>query len=158
MDTLSLILNVLIGLVGFVAFRVFLEKYIQGRQDKRRREQKMMTLQIRVAKDNETGPIVAEQMFSTVHSIAKHFSFWDRLSGKSQDQVSFEIANVDRNIKFYVHFPERLRNLVEGQIYAQYANAEIVDVPDYSAARSTEVLIPKDKDATYKIYSAFIPV
>lgn len=159
MDTLSLILNGLIAIIGFVAFRVFLEKFIAGRQEKRRRGQKMMTLQIRVAKDNETGPIVAEQMFSTIHSIAKHFSFWDRLSGKSQDQVSFEIANVDRNIKFYVHFPERLRNLVEGQIYAQYANAEIVDVPDYSAARSAEVLIPKDKDtAEGRESKALVPV
>jgi hypothetical protein len=159
MDTLSLILNGFIFLVGFVVFRVLLEKYIQNKQEKKRLHQKMMTLQIRVAKDNETGPIVAEQMFSTIHSIAKHFSFWDRLSGKSQDQVSFEIANVDRNIKFFVHFPERLRNLVEGQIYAQYANAEIIDVPDYSQARSAEVLIPKDKDtAEGRESKAIVPV
>ena len=33
-------------------------------------------------------------------------------------------AHVDRVIKFYVAFPEA-RNLVEGQIYAQYADVEL---------------------------------
>ncbi len=89
-------------------------------------------LQVRVPKENESGPIVVEQIFATLHGIDVHFSFWERLKGYSSDHVSFEIASTSRQIKFYVAFPEHLRNLVEGQIYAQYPDVEIEDCPDYS--------------------------
>jgi hypothetical protein len=52
--------------------------------------------------------------------------------GRHQDSVSFEIAHTSRQIKFYIWFPSKLRNLVESQIYAQYPNAEIEEIPDYA--------------------------
>lgn len=76
------------------------------------------TLAIRVPKTSEIGPIVAEQIFATLHGFAR-------------EKVSFEIANTGRQIKFFIWFPSKLRNLIEGQIYAQYPNAEIEEVKDY---------------------------
>lgn len=84
---------------------------------------KKVILSIRVPKTNETGPIVAEQIFATLHGFSKN----------KKDYVSFEIANTGRQIKFFAHFPEKLRNLIEGQIYAQYPTAEIEEVEDYTA-------------------------
>jgi hypothetical protein len=89
-------------------------------------------LQVRVPKESESGPIVAEQIFATLHGIDTKFSLFQRLMGYSSEQVSFEIASTNRQIKFYVAFPEHLRNLVEGQIYAQYPDVEIEDCPDYA--------------------------
>ncbi len=83
---------------------------------------KEITLAIRVPKTNETGPIVAEQIFATLHGFSKN----------NKDSISFEIANTGRQIKFYAHFPAKLRNLIEGQIYAQYPTAEIEEVEDYT--------------------------
>jgi len=132
MDYLSLLLNMLLALAGVLAFLVLVELFISLQSERRRKRESYTILSIRVSKENETGPIVAEQIFSTIHSISRKISFWERLNGISQDQVSFEIANVDRNIRFYVQFPSRLRNLVEGQIYAQYPNVEIVEAKDYA--------------------------
>jgi hypothetical protein len=132
MDYLSLLLNLLLGLAGIIAFLVLVELFTVYRRENRKKRESYTILSIRVSKENETGPIVAEQIFSTIHSISRKISFWERLNGISQDQVSFEIANVDRNIRFYVQFPSRLRNLVEGQIYAQYPNVEIVETKDYA--------------------------
>ncbi len=89
-------------------------------------------LQVRVPKDNEAGPIAAENIFSTLHGIQTKFGILERLRGYTPEHVSFEIASINRSIKFYVAFPERLRNLVEGQIYAQYPDVEIEDCDDYS--------------------------
>lgn len=89
-------------------------------------------LQVRVPKENESGPIVAEQIFATLHGIDTRFTFFQRLMGYASEHVSFEIASTNRQIKFYVAFPEHLRNLVEGQIYAQYPDVEIEDCPDYA--------------------------
>jgi hypothetical protein len=139
MDFLTVVVNAVALIVVIVILRVLLELYIGMKQKQRRLRDKNTVLSIRVSKENETGPIVAEQIFSTIHSIARKLGFWDRLRGLSQDQVSFEIANVDRNIRFYVHFPTRLRNLVEGQIYAQYPTVEISDVSDYASPSGLEI-------------------
>lgn len=129
-----IILNILAFIAGFVVLLVLLEIFCQWQQKRRSQKTASMVLSVRVAKENEAGPIVAEQIFATVHGIARKLSLWDRLRGLHQEQVSFEIANTGRNIVFYVHFPLALRNLVEGQIYAQYPNVEITEVPDYSAS------------------------
>ncbi|MCK9186897.1 type IV secretory system conjugative DNA transfer family protein [Candidatus Gracilibacteria bacterium] len=78
-----------------------------------------VVLQIKVPKDNESGPIVAEQIFATLHAFSKNI-------------VSFEIANIGRSIRFFVALPKKLADLVEGQIYAQYPEAEIELVQDYA--------------------------
>ncbi len=78
-----------------------------------------VVLQIKVPKDNESGPIVAEQIFATLHAFSKY-------------AVSFEIANIGRSIRFFVTLPVKLVDLVESQIYAQYPDAEIEECSDYT--------------------------
>jgi hypothetical protein len=139
MDILVLILNIVSIGVGIIVSLVLLEFYIRFVQKKRRAGQEMMTISVRVSRENETSPLVAEQIFSTIHGIARNLSFWDRIRGVSQDQVSFEIASVERSIRFYAHFPSRLRNLIEGQVYAQYPDVEIEEVTDYAMSKTIEV-------------------
>ncbi len=142
MDFVTILLNFVAGIVLIMAFLLLLEAFASYQQKRRRHNEKFTVLSVRVSKENETGPIVAEQIFATVHGIDKDLSIWDRLRGISQDQVSFEIANIGRSIRFFVHFPTRLRNLVEGQIYAQYPNVEIEEVDDYANSSSIEVGMP----------------
>ena len=145
MDLVTIILNFLLFIIGIVLLAVFVEIFIRHRQEKRREKEKYTMISIRVAKDNENGPIVAEQIFATMHSVEKDIGFFEKLKGHSQDQISFEIANVNRQIKFYAYFPSKLRNLVEGQIYAQYPNVEIEDVADYSGREEVEVAVSEPK-------------
>ena len=77
-----------------------------------------VVLQIKVPKDNESGPIVAEQIFATLHAFSKEI-------------VSFEIANIGRSIRFFVTLSGKMVDLVESQIYAQYPDAEIEAREDY---------------------------
>lgn len=124
-----------VSLVSFFILLVFFSSFSRWRARKRKDREKYVVVQIRVPKDNEkNGPIVAEQIFSTLHGIQAKFGFFKKLQGYSSDNVSFELTNVDRVIRFNVAFPEKLRNLVEGQIYAQYADVEISDCVDYSLA------------------------
>lgn len=133
------IANIVMGsAVGIYILAIVLEILANAAQKRANREQSVV-LMVRVAKDNETGPLVAEQVFSTIHSIVTDLSLWDRLRGIASEKISFEIANIGRSIRFYVQFPARLRNLVEGQVYAQYPNVEIEEVSDYSIAPTAEV-------------------
>lgn len=135
----ALIANtIIISAAALYMLAIVLEIIASWRESLTQRERNVV-LMVRVARDNEAGPLVAEQVFSTIHSIVGDLGLLDRIRGQRQEKVSFEIANIGRSIRFYVQFPARLRNLVEGQIYAQYPNVEIEEVEDYSRAIPIEL-------------------
>jgi len=139
MSFFSIFINVVLAIVGVIALLTAIELFVRFMQKQRLNNEEYTTLMIRVAKENESGPIVAEQIFSTIHGVTRDIGFVDRLLGFTQDRISFEIACVERSIRFYANFPSRLRNLVEGQIYAQYPNVDIVEVADFARPLSVEV-------------------
>ncbi len=128
----KVLLYIILVLGVFLALLLVFWVVSSVQRARRKYNEKYTVLQVRVSKENESGPIVAEHVFSTLHGIQTRFGLLEKLKGFSADNVSFEIASVGRVIKFYVAFPEKLRNLVEGQIYAQYPDVEIEDCKDYS--------------------------
>lgn len=130
-ETLLIVAFVIITLVVLVFFFAGVIAFQQRRFE---RKQKYTVLVIRVPKTSELGPIVAEQIFATLHGFLHRLSLFDILRGRQQDRVSFEIAHTSRQIRFYIWFPIKLRNLIEGQIYAQYPTAEIEETKDYTAS------------------------
>ena len=103
-------------------------------------------LSIRVPKEIEPGPgpIVAEQIFSAIHSIQDDFPWYKRLFGLRGSRISFEISHTKRHIRFLVNCERRYKNLIEGQIYAHYPNVEIFEEEDYiqEKVESLEVKSP----------------
>lgn len=138
MSSVALFLGLILG--GISILILLLANISAFARGVRRRKLAYMTLAIRVPKTSEVGPVVAEQIFATLHGFAHELSWFDHLIGKENYRMSFEIAAFKRTIKFYVWFPVHLRTLVEGQIYAQYPDAEIEEIPDYVAAIEEEKL------------------
>ncbi len=154
--------QVFLILLSTLLFLLVLTAFSSIQRARKQYSQKYTLLSVRVPKENESGPIVAEQIFATLHGIETKFSLWQRLMGHSSEHVSFEIASIGRSIRFYVAFPEALRNLVEGQIYAQYPDVEIEDVEDYSNkpkffdnALGTELVFTSSHIYPIKRYSEF---
>ena len=114
---------------------LFFHYFIRFQQFRVRSRQRFTVLSVRVPKENEMGPIAAEQILTTFHSINYSIGFWQMLAGLSPDQISLELANVNNAITYYVACPKKLKNLVEGQIYAQYPDVEIEQVYDYADQR-----------------------
>jgi hypothetical protein len=84
-----------------------------------------LVMQILVPKENDKSALAAEQMFASIHGI-----LGDELKG--EDVVSFEIISSEEDgIRFYAVTPKHLSKFIEGQIYAQYPNADISYVEDY---------------------------
>lgn len=98
----------------------------------KKREQislEMVTLEVKVSKDNEIKIDAAEQMFASFSSLKK--SGW--LSFLELDDVlSFEIVGKKADIRFYVSAPSRIIDLIEKSIYGYYPTADIkrVDEPN----------------------------
>lgn len=85
-------------------------------------EHVMITLEIPRANDKKE--LAAEQMFASLHGILRDRAEL-RMSGGLQEHISFEIAAIEKLIRFYVWLPKHLQNFVEGQIYAQYPTVQI---------------------------------
>jgi len=138
MQTTLVIALIIIGIyIAFILLELLSQKLAKQRQFTKRYK----IIEVRVSKENETGPIVAEQIFSSLHGIYKKLGFWRTLFGGTQDRISFEVANIGSHIKFYVAFPLKYKNFIEGQIYAQYPDVEIHEVEDYSIIEKMEVSV-----------------
>ena len=120
-----LYLPVLLFLAVFVGFEYHNKlKYFQS--------MKWVLLETKFPKDLHRSPKAAEQVFAGLHAIAIPIKWYEKFfKGKIPDWFSFEIVGVGGESHFYVRTPEQYKNLVEAQIYAQYSEAEIVEVPDY---------------------------
>ncbi len=108
---------------------IVLNFYLKSKKVKQREEwlnnKRYITLCLLVPKENEKGPLAAEQMFAAIHGIYKEEQKW-------QDQISFELISRNKFVQFYIHLPDYLKDFIEGQIYAQYPNVEIYETTDYS--------------------------
>src|SRR3989344_1044652 len=106
--------------LGIVLF--FLGKLLIIWYKNRGREQvslESVLLQIALPRDNEIKIDTAEQLFSSLSAIGKGGIF------KSPPHLSFEIVGMPGDIRFYVHTPKKLQDLVEKQINGAYPDAEI---------------------------------
>ena len=96
----------------------------------RHREEESLSsvlLQVILPRDNEIKIDAAEQMFASLASLrlGGRFSFL-----KPQPHFSFEIVGIPGDIRFYVHAPRKLQDLVEKQINGSYSDAEITVVQE----------------------------
>lgn len=98
----------------------------------KKREQislEMITLEVKMSKDNEVKIDSAEQMFASFSSLKKS-GFLSSLD--LEDVISFEIVGRPSDIRFYVSAPLRIIDMVEKTIYGFYPSADIkrVDEPN----------------------------
>ncbi len=119
---------VAIGAVGFGLFFLGYFAFLFYRYREREKISLDSTLlQITMPRENEIKIDAAEQMFAGLASIRKsgRFAFLN-----PQPHISFEIVGQPGDIRFYVHTPNKLRDLVEKQINGTYSDAEITEVSE----------------------------
>ncbi|HEY9712834.1 MAG TPA: hypothetical protein V6C72_05155, partial [Chroococcales cyanobacterium] len=90
-----------------------------------------MVLLLQVPRTNDKKELAAEQMFASLNGLLT-MPATKLFQSTVRERLSFEIAVLKRRIGFYVWVPNYLKSFVEEQIYAQYPNVQISDVPDYT--------------------------
>lgn len=120
---------VIVLLIGYFGGRFVWARYkakkLAEAYEEWKDKQKYTIISILAPRNNEKTPLAAEQFFSALHGI-----FRDR--ALFQYQVSLELAAFEKFIHFYIHVPTHLKEFVEGQIYAQYPDAEVNETEDYT--------------------------
>lgn len=117
----------------FILWRPFIFLYLWWRKEKYDATIKRIVLEIRIPKD-VLKPIKAmEDVFAGIHSIHDVFVWREKwIEGQFLLNVSLEIVSIDGTIHFFIRTPEQFRGIVESNIYSQYPEAEIFEVPDYT--------------------------
>jgi hypothetical protein len=108
--------------------------YAKKKLKKKDRDEKSMEgvlMEVRVPRNNEIEIGVAEKMFANLYGIggkgeglAENFSV--------NNSVSFEMVGLPGEIRFFVHAPKKLVDLVEKQILGSYQDADVAVVDEYN--------------------------
>ncbi len=96
---------------------------------------------LEIPKANDKSELAAEQLFASLHGILRDKEEL-KLNNGVQEHLSFEVASVDGQIRFYAWIPRTLRSFVEGQIYSQYPTVQIRKADeDYVAHESRHSVV-----------------
>ena len=114
-----------------------------------------VVLLIEVPRFNDKGPVAAELMFAALHGLLKETPL-------IQEHLSFEIVATKNGILFYVAVPEHFEQFVKSQIYAQYPQAQIKRVEDYTqrsfqgrVIAATEIVLAREDFFPIKTFPNF---
>jgi hypothetical protein len=90
-------------------------------------------LEIKVPKEMFKSPLAMEVVLGALYQTGLETTWVDRyIKGQSRPWFSLEMVSVEGNIRFFVWAPIFFKKLVETQIYAQYPEVEVYEVPDYT--------------------------
>ena len=90
-------------------------------------------LEIKIPKEVTKSPRAMEQVFAGLHGVYSLPIKWPAkfFKGQMPHWFSFEMVGKGGEIHFYIRTQKKYKNVVEAQVYAQYPEAEVYEVPDY---------------------------
>ena len=119
-------------------------------------------LVLEIPKANDKSELAAEQLFASLHGILRDKSEL-KLNDGVQEHLSFEIASVNGQIRFYAWVPKTLRSFVEGQIYSQYPTVQIhkadedyvANIEKHTVVYSSEITLTDSEMLPIKTFQNF---
>ncbi len=97
-------------------------------------KQNPVLLEIIPPRDVEKSPKIMERFFDALAATDSGVNVFNKYCHCAQNPIfSLEIVGTEGVAHFYIRTPAAFRNLVEGSLYAQYPDVEIVEAEDYTA-------------------------
>lgn len=95
---------------------------------------KKIFLSINIPKNNEQTPRSLEALFLQIAATNSPANFKEKyFDGKLLNETfSCELVSLGGYIQFIIGTPSQFRDLIESSIFAQYPDAEIMEIPDYT--------------------------
>ncbi len=117
---------------------------------------------LEIPKANDKSELAAEQLFASIHGILRDKTEL-RYGKHIQEHLSFEIASVNGQIRFYVWTPVSLQSFIEGQIYSQYPTVQIHEADEdyvthdrtHSVVYTSEMVLTDSEFLPIKTFQSF---
>lgn len=117
----------------YLTFYGAIELWVHYRQGHFLSQFKWIFLAIAIPKGNEQTPKAVEQIFAQLAGSHKNPDLEEAyISGFMPRWFSLEIVSLEGYIQFIIGTEVKRRDLVEAAIYAQYPDAEITEIEDYT--------------------------
>ncbi len=109
-------------------------------------------LVVNVPPENLRTPFAAEQIMAGLHGILAPRDLVEKYwVGEIQEWYSLEMISIEGNVNILIRTPKQFRDLVEAHVYAQYPDAEIYEVQDYTQSIADEITHP---DSPWDLWGA----
>ncbi len=94
---------------------------------------KWRLIEIKPPKDVWKSPAAMELVLNSLYQTGGTSVWFDRYwKGNLRNYFSLEIVSTEGDIHFYIRTTEKFQKIIESQIYAQYPQAEVFEVDDYT--------------------------
>lgn len=118
----------------FIAGRLFLFFWLWWRMDVFNSQNKKIIIEVRIPKEmmkpTRAMETVLSNLWQTLYDPPDSYERW--IEGKFNFSYAFEIASIEGVSHFFIRILESAKDPVESAIYAQYPDAEISVVDDYT--------------------------
>lgn len=121
-------------------FFIFRELWLDHVRNKYINSLEWILLEIKIPKEVQKTPKAMEQVFAGLHGTEGSPNFVEKwFDGEVPDWFSLEIISKGGRVHFLIRTLKKFRNLVEAQVYAQYPDAEITEVEDYTTSLPSKI-------------------
>ncbi|MCK4918385.1 MAG: hypothetical protein KAS02_01205 [Candidatus Pacebacteria bacterium] len=97
-------------------------------------EQDYRLLELKLPNEIKKTPLAMELFLTSLIQVGGEANWYQKyVEGKSRPVFSLEMVSLEGQVKFFIWTRGFFKNLVEAQIYAQYPDIEITEVPDYTS-------------------------
>lgn len=111
----------------------FSHLWLDYKQEQAEHHLKWVSLEVRVPQTSVQTPKGMENFFSNLAGAKSGITWREQwLLGKVQARFSFEIISNGGDISFVIRAQEKFRDILEADLYAQYPEAQILEIPDYT--------------------------
>ena len=108
-----------------------------------------LMLEVRLPKEIFKSPKAMEAVLATAFNQSWEGNWWGRLTkGVVQAWFSLELVSFGGKVHFFIRTSRLHKDIVESQIYAQYPEVEIYEVPDYALS------VYYDEERTLRLFGA----
>ena len=114
----------LLGYVFWHQWMHFVQGYFMSRTN-------WVLLEIKIPKETFKSPLAMEIVLNALYQTSTGNWYDKTWKGKVKDYFSLEMVSIDGHIKFFIRAPALYKNVIEAQLYGQYPDVEIYEVPDY---------------------------
>ncbi len=95
---------------------------------------KWTLFEVKPPKEVFKSPLAMELVLNSLYQTGSHGNWLQKYwQGAVRSWFSLEIVSIEGNIHFYIRTPVKFKSVIQSQIYAQYPQAEVSEVEDYTA-------------------------
>lgn len=104
-------------------------------------------LEVKLPREITKTPLAMEVLLNAFYQSGKGKWFDWYFKGRVRDWFSLEVVSLGGSVRFFIRTPRAYKNLLESQIYGQYPQAEVYEVPDY-----TRYVVYTGKNSDWQIF------